>query len=368
MKMLNFPNIVAHFDFEGIFLDAIPYGRGHINDTYAARFQQPDGNIRRYILQRINTRVFEFPEKVMHNIQLVTSHLREKFIQAEVDPTRRVLTLIPNLNGKFHYITPSREFWRAETFVEGAQTYISARSIEHYYQAAKAFGEFQTNLHDFPIGKLHVTIPNFHHTPKRFQDFVSACEQDVANRAQTAKLEIEFLFKYSTEMNFLIDMVSQGKIPMRVTHNDTKLDNVMIDDITGEGVCVIDLDTVMPGLSVFDFGDTIRSCANTSLEDEPNLSKVSFDLHIFDRLAHGFLDATRGTLTNSEIDQLAFGAKLITLEQGMRSLTDYLNGDKYYKINHPEHNLERTRTQLKLVQEMETHFDDMLKVIERYRS
>ena len=361
--MPDFPNLVKHFSFEGDFLDAVSYGTGHINETYAARFQQPDGTTRRYILQQINTQIFKAPEKVMRNIQKVTSHLRRKLGGQE----RAVVTLVPTTDGESFYVTPSGEFWRAEVFIEGAQTYLTARDSQHYYNAARAFGEFQKYLDDFPIHELHDTIPDFHHTGKRFDAFLRAVERDAVNRTAQVKREIDFVLQRADEATVLTDMVEKGQMPLRVTHNDTKLDNVMIDDVTGEGVCVIDLDTVMPGFAVFDFGDTVRSCANTGLEDEPDLSKVNFDLSVFDRLAHGFLDATREILTPAEIDQLAFGAKLITFEQGIRFLTDYLNGDTYYKIHRPSHNLDRARTQLKLVQKMEQSYDAMLATIERYR-
>lgn len=360
--MPDFSSLVKHFSFEGNFLDAAPYGAGHINGTYATRFQQPDGRIRRYILQQINTQVFKAPEKVMHNIQKVTSHLRRKLEGQE----RAVITLVPTTDGGTFYQTPAGEFWRAEVFIEGAQTYLTARDTSHYYNAARAFGGFQKHLDDFPIHELHDTIPDFHHTGKRFAAFLKAVEQDASKRAARVKPEIDFVLQRAAQTTVLIDMAEKGQIPLRVTHNDTKLDNVMIDDVTGEGICVIDLDTVMPGFAVFDFGDTVRSCANTGLEDEPDLSKVNFDLSVFDRLAHGFLDATRETLTPIEIGQLAFGAKLITFEQGIRFLTDYLNGDIYYKIHRPNHNLDRARTQLKLVQGMEDVYDVMLATIERY--
>jgi len=361
--MPDFPNLVKHFTFEGAFLDAIPFGTGHINGTYAARFQLPDGTIRRYILQQVNTQIFKAPEKVMHNIQKVTSHLRRKIGRQE----RAVIMLIPTTNGETFYVTSSGEFWRAEVFIEGAQTYLTARNMKQYYNAARAFGEFQKHLDDFPIHELHDTIPDFHHTGKRFEAFLRAVGQDVVNRAAQVKSEIDFVLHRADETTVLTDMAAKGQIPLRVTHNDTKLDNVMIDDITGEGVCVIDLDTVMPGIAVFDFGDTVRSCANTGLEDEPDLSNVNFSLRVFDRLTHGFLDATREILTPTEIGQLAFGAKLITFEQGIRFLTDYLNGDAYYKTHHPNQNLDRARTQLKLVRDMEHSCDGMLASIERHR-
>jgi hypothetical protein len=363
----DFNEIVEHFCFKGDFLDAVPFGTGHINATYATRFKEPGGLIRRYILQRINTQIFKTPEQVMRNIERVTSYLRNKLDPEDADASRRVITLIPATDEHFFYVDPDGEYWRAEVFIEGAKTYLTASTLEHYFHASKAYGNFQKDLADFPIHELHITIPDFHNTGKRFQALIQAIEQDVVNRAVSAKPEINFALQRAKETTILLEMLANGEMHERVTHNDTKLDNVMLDDVTGDGVCVIDLDTVMPGLAVFDFGDIVRSGANTGLEDEPDLSKIDFDMNIFNRLAHGFLDATRTTLTPVEIDQLVFGAKLITFEQGLRFLTDHLNGDTYYKIHRLSHNLDRARTQFKLVQEMENHFDEMLGMIERYR-
>jgi hypothetical protein len=303
----------------------------------------------------------------MHNIQRVTNHLRGKLKQEDVDAGRTVVTLIPTTDDRPFYVNPAGEYWRAEVFIEGAQTYLTASRPEQYFHASRAFGGFQKDLADFPIHELHIIILDFHNTARRFQAFIRAVELDAANRAGSVKPESDFAQQRACETTVLVEMLAKGEIPERVTHNDTKLDNVMLDDITGEGICVIDLDTVMPGLVVFDFGDIVRSGANTGLEDEPDLSKINFDMRIFNHLAQGFLEVTCATLTPAEIDQLAFGARLITFEQGIRFLTDYLNGDTYYKIHRPNHNLDRTRTQFKLVQEMENCFDEMLGTIERYR-
>ncbi len=363
----DFPKLVDHFRFEGKFVDAMPYGFGHINDTYAARFRLGNGDMRRYIIQRINHNVFKRPDFVMHNIERVTRHMRDRIISVNGDPMRETITLVSTIDDKTYCKSPSGEYWRAHHFIEGARAYQKADNPELYYHAARAFGRFLNLVNDLPSNQLHETIPDFHHTPKRFLAFTAALEEDPRNRAHAVKSEIDFTLTRAGETTVLTDLVASGEMPERITHNDTKFDNVMIDNVTGEGICVIDLDTVMGGLAVFDFGDSVRTGASTGAEDEPDTSKISFDLGIFDRLAHGFLEETHEFLTPTEVDHLAFGAKLITFEQGIRFLTDYLNGDVYYKTHRPEHNLDRCRTQFKLVSEMEASEDQMTNVIEAYR-
>lgn len=358
--------ISSHFSVLGAFLDAVPFGGGHINDTYLVRLRQSGGEVRRLVLQRINPMVFRKPEEVMYNIEQVSAHLHSKVVRAGKDPLRHAIRLVMALDGRSYYRSEAGETWRMMHFIEGAQTYQRARNPQHYYHAAKAFGEFLQALSDFPASDLYVTIPDFHHTPKRFQAFMQALEGDCVNRAQGVKMEIEFVLEREQDTGTLVDLVNKGLMAERVTHNDTKIDNVMIDDRSGEGVCVIDLDTVMPGLVVFDFGDAVRSGANRAAEDEVDGDKVVFDLAVFDHLARGFLEATRDWLTPVEIGHLAFGARLITLEQGIRFLTDYLNGDTYYKTHWPEQNLARTRTQLKLVAQMESRLEIMENVIAKY--
>jgi hypothetical protein len=282
------------------------------------------------------------------------------------DPKRHAIRLIRAQDGRSFFCSQAGDTWRMMDFIEGAQTYQSARNPQHYYCAAKAFGEFLRALGDLPAGDLFVTIPDFHHTPRRFQAFTQSLDSDSANRARDVKPEIEFVLRREGDTGVLVELLDQGLMPERVTHNDTKIDNVMIDDRSGEGICVIDLDTVMPGLVVFDFGDAVRSGANRAAEDEGDIDRVAFDLAVFERLAHGFLDATRDWLTPLEVEHLAFGARLITLEQGIRFLTDYLDGDTYYKTLWPQHNLVRTRTQLKLVAEMEKKTESMANIIAKY--
>jgi hypothetical protein len=363
----DFAALIKHFEFEGDFLEVKPHGFGHINDTWAARFRKANGVVHRYILQRINHNVFKNPEKLMQNIERVTTHLRKKIIAAGGDPQRETLNLIPAVDGKTFYRTHDGDYWRAYIFIEGAQTYEVVESLDHVYNASKAFGKFQRLVSDFPAGQLYETIPNFHHTGKRFEAFVEAVERDVKNRAQFVKAEIEFVEKRAEDTSVLVGLLEQGKLPRRVTHNDTKFNNVMIDDETGAGICIIDLDTVMPGLSLYDFGDSVRSGANPAAEDERDLSQVCIDLEIFDRLAHGYLDVARDFLTPIEVDYLPFSAKLMTFECGVRFLADHLNGDVYFKTHRENHNLDRCRTQFKMVRDMEEKFDQMVRVVGEYR-
>ncbi len=363
----DFAALVKQFKFEGAFLEANPCGFGHINDTYAVRFRKANGAVHRYILQRINHNVFKNPEALMQNIERVTSHLKKRIIAAGGDPERETLNLIPTAEGKAFYRAPDGDYWRAYTFIEGAQTYRAVERLDHVYSVAKAFGNFQKLLSDLPAGELHETIPNFHHTGKRFETLVEAVERDVKNRARFVRPEIEFVEERAGETSVLVDLLEQGRLPERVTHNDTKFNNVMIDNETGEGICVIDLDTVMPGLSLYDFGDAVRSAANPAAEDEQDLSIVRIDLEILDRFAHGYLDIARDFLTSVELDHLLFAAKLMTLECGMRFLTDYLEGDVYYKVWREAHNLDRCRVHFKLVEDMEVKVDQMVRIVARSR-
>jgi hypothetical protein len=343
-----------------------PYGTGHINDTFASRFQTGRG-IARYVHQRINHNVFHEPDKVMENIERVTRYARERIIASGGDPQRETLNLVMAKDGKSFYRTAEGDTWRTYLFIDGVRTYDKVEDVRHVYTAANAFGKFQRLLSGLPGERLHETIPNFHHTRQRFDAFVKALERDAANRAASVRAEIDFILAREADASVVVDMLARGQLPERVTHNDTKLNNVLIDERTGEGICVIDLDTVMPGSALYDFGDLVRTGAITALEDAPDLAQVQLDLNMFERLAHGFLDATRDTLTPTEIDYMPFGAKLITLEQAIRFLGDHLNGDVYYKIHRPNHNLDRARTQIKLVAEIERNLDRMKAVVDKYR-
>jgi len=359
--------IAGHFQFEGTLIDATPYGNGHINDTYAVRCRLPDGTMRRYLPQRINRNVFRDPVALMSNVEHVTRHLRAKVIAAGGNPQRETLNLVPTLDGGPYIRDASGEFWRAYVFIEGATAYSCVTSQEQVYSTAKAFGSFQRLLSDFPADALHATIPDFHNTPKRYAAFLEAVELDRAGRAHSVAGEIEFVLRRAADTAVLENLRGQSLLPLRVTHNDTKFNNVMIDDATGEGLCVIDLDTVMPGLALYDFGDAVRSGAARSAEDEPDAAKAGMSLETFESLARGYLDAARDFLTPIEIDHLAFSARAITLEQVIRFLGDYLNGDTYYKIHREHHNLDRARTQIRMLEEMERNFDRMEAIVALYR-
>lgn len=358
---------ITQFAFPGTLLSAEPYGAGHINDTLALRFRQEDGSERRYILQRINQYVFRKPWEVQENIERVTAHLWGKISAAGGDPDRETLTPVLLREGGTCYRDAQGEYWRAYLFIEGAVTYETAQSQDQIYQTAWAFGNFQRLLADFPAGLLHETIPNFHYTPSRFTAFLDALARDTRGRVAQVASEIRFLEQREADTRVLTDRLEQGLLPLRVTHNDTKINNLLVDAKTGKGLCIVDLDTTMPGLSLYDFGDMVRTAAALALEDEPDWQKAGISLENFDTLAHGYLDAARDILTPVEIDLLAFSGRLITLEQALRFLTDYINGDVYYKIHYPAHNLDRARTQIKMVQDMEDRFARMEAMVARYR-
>jgi len=364
----NLRQIISQFQLEGEVLDIEPYGSGHINTTYLVECQKKDGSPQNFILQRINHHVFKEPQKVMANIERITAHLKQKIMEAGGDPQRETLTLIFTKDGKSYHKTLTGEYWRLELFIEGARTYQDVPSLQLYYEAAHAYGRFQSMLADFPAGELFETIPDFHHTGKRLAAFEAAEAGDKANRSEGVSEEISFIRERAHMAPVLTALQEAGRIPLRVTHNDTKLDNVMIDSHTGKGICIIDLDTVMPGIAMFDFADAVRTGANLAAEDEPETDKVQFDSQIYEHLAHGFLDKTRRNLTSTEIDHLAFAARLITYEQAMRFLTDYLNGDVYYKTDYAQHNLIRCRTQIRLLQLMEASQTQMRDIIEKYRN
>ena len=359
-------NIFNQFSVEGDFISAAPYGMGHINDTYLGVFQTGSTQ-KRFVLQSINHHVFKEPEKLMENIQRVTRYARQQISFRGGDPDRETLNLIPTRSGESYLCTSSGIYWRMYQFIPGASTYEVAQNLGQVYHTAKAFGAFQKMLDSLPGPRLHETIPDFHHTGKRFAAFLDALERDPANRAASVKPEIEFILRRREDATRVVNLLSQGALPERVTHNDTKLNNVMLDDQTGEGICVIDLDTMMPGSILYDFGDLIRMGTATAAEDEPDLAKVGVDLRLFEPLTRGYLDSTRDFLTPLELDLLVFSGRLITYEQAMRFLGDYLNGDTYYKIHRERHNLDRARTQIKMLAEMERQQDAMEKIVRANR-
>ena len=351
--------VARQFHIQGEFLSAEKYGSGHINDTYCATFDQ-NGMPVRYAFQRINHNIFKNPIALMENIQRVTAHIGNKLRDVN-DSNRRVLTLIFTHDGKSFHCDESGNYWRVYIFIEKARTFDSVETTKQAFEAARAFGNFQKLVADLPSPRLHDTIPEFHHTPKRFAALEKAIQADVANRARFAKLEIEFALRHKAICRALLD----ANLPERVTHNDTKFNNVMLDGATGEGICVIDLDTVMPGLALYDFGDMVRTTTSPTKEDERDLSKVMMQFQMFEALARGYLESASGFLTKAEKQFLAFSGKLITFEIGIRFLTDFLAGDTYFKVHRDGHNLDRCRTQFKLVESIEQQEEPMNKLVEK---
>lgn len=354
----NVRAVARQFRIHGDFVSAAPYGSGHINDTYCVVFNQSGAAVR-YIFQRINHNVFKNPVALMENIQRVTSHLRVKLAE-HPDRSRRALTVIPSRDNQPYHCDDDGNYWRVYLFIEKARTYDAVETPAQAFEAARAFGQFQKLLADLPAPRLYDTIPDFHNTPRRFTALTRAIEADVANRARLAKAEIEFAVKHKAMTSLLLD----ANLLERVTHNDTKFNNVMLDDATGEGVCVIDLDTVMPGLVLYDFGDLVRTTTSPVTEDELDLSKVTMQFPMFEALARGYLASAGEFLTAAEKQWLAFSGKLITFEIGIRFLTDFLAGDTYFKVHRPNHNLDRCRTQFKLVESIEQQEERMNKLVE----
>lgn len=346
----------AAFAFDRPAGEAERFGAGHINDTFAVWAADRS---KRWILQRINTDTFTDPAGLMENVTGVTAYLRRQIIERGGDPDRENLNVIPTLDGKPYYTDTEGGAWRAYIFVEGTVCLQKVENERDFYTAAETFGNFQNQLAGYPAATLHETIARFHDTPNRYANFEKALAADVMGRAKDVGPEIAFIRAREADCRVLVDQLAAGVLPLRVTHNDTKLNNVLIDQETGKGICVIDLDTVMPGLSAYDFGDSIRFGANDCAEDEPDQSKVHFSLHLYKVFAEGYLAAAGSTMTEAERRSLPWGAKLMTLECGIRFLTDYLEGDHYFKISRPDQNLDRARTQFTLVQGMEREFDAM---------
>ena len=341
-----------------------PYGNGHINDTLCVCVKTPEG-MRRYIMQRVNRYVFKQPEDVIANIARVTEYLRGIIVAEGGDPERETLTLVPTVDGKPFAYDEDGELWRMYLFIEGTISRDLPDTPELFALSGAAFGRFQRQMGGFPAASLVESIPDFHNTPARYAQLMDAVARNEAGRLDEVGEELAFCRKYEREVHTLLDALAAGEIPLRVTHNDTKLNNVLLDAQTGRGVCVIDLDTVMPGLAAYDFGDSIRFGANTAEEDEQDLSKVSLSLPMFEAFARGFLSEAGQVMGRREIELLPMGAKLMTLECGMRFLADYLNGDKYFRIHRPGHNLDRAHTQFALVRSMEENWDAMQEIVRK---
>lgn len=358
---------IGQFRYEGVLIDERPYGSGHINDTYLLIFEIAEMGTIKVILQRMNKNIFTKPIELMENILNVTSYLRKKIIENGGDPDRETLNVIRTVDNMPYFVDSEGEYWRSYKFITDATSYDQVESPEDFYQSAVAFGNFQRLLAEYPAETLHETIEGFHDTKARFQVFKKAVEDDVCGRAASVQKEIQFVLEHEHLANVFADLLEKKEIPLRVTHNDTKLNNIMIDNKTRKGICVIDLDTVMPGLAMNDFGDSIRFGASTATEDEQDLSKVSCDMELFDLYAKGFIEGCGGKLTEKEIDLMPTGAMVMTFECGMRFLTDYLQGDTYFKIHRENHNLDRCRTQFKLVKDMEAKWDTMREIIDKYK-
>ena len=354
-------DISRQFQIHGEILHAEPCKVGHINETYTATYDQGGTKVR-YIHQRINHDVFKDPAGVMDNLLRVTTHLREKLAaKGTKNLTRRALTVVPTRDGRSFYKTGAGQYWRTFVFIEGVRTFEAVESPTQAFQAGKAFGEFQSLLVDLPGGRLVETIPHFHNTRKRFDALVAAIAADKANRAASAKAEIAWALQQEPMVDTVLTALAKKRIPERVTHNDTKFNNVMLDVESGEAMCVVDLDTVMPGSPLYDFGDMIRTTTSPTLEDELDLAKVRMCLPMFKGLARGYLEAAGGFLTKNERALIAFSGRLITYTIGLRFLTDYLHGDVYFRVHRPQHNLDRARTQFRLVESIARQEEAMQK-------
>ncbi len=350
---------LKNFKIEGNVKYCDSYGNGHINDTFLVICDTEKGE-HQYILQSINTKIFT-PQEVMSNIEKVTEHLRKK-----TDNPRETLILVKTFDGGAYHIDTDGRCWRVYEFVTDSLCLELPESVNDFKECAIAFGKFQKDLADFPAETLYETIKDFHNTPKRYNDFLKAVEEDKVSRAKLVEEEIDFIKERKDFYSVLLDANKRGELPLRVTHNDTKSNNVMLDKNTRTALCVIDLDTIMPGFSVADFGDSIRFGANTAAEDEKDLSKVTLSIELFEAYVDGFLKPLKDDFSESEIMLLPEGAKMMTIECGMRFLADYLSGDTYFKTKYPEHNLDRCRTQLKLVKEIEDNWDTLKQIVKKY--
>lgn len=346
--MNTYGKIAELFVLEGEVKEIIPYGEGHINLTLLVTTTK-----KRYIMQKMNTRVFPDPDKLMENICGVTEHLKARGVET--------LNVVPTKDGKS--FVKGEECYRVYDFIEGTATYQTATDKAVFRNSGKAFGQFQNYLAEFDASKLTETIKRFHDTPKRFADFKEALSKDCMGRAKECQKEIDFILSHENTYGIAMAGLADGSIPLRVTHNDTKLNNVLMDAKTGEARAVIDLDTIMPGSMLFDFGDSIRFGASTAAEDEKDLTKVHFDIDLFKVYAEGYCGEVKDSITAREAELLPYGAYLMTIECGMRFLADYLAGDTYFATKYEGHNLVRCRTQLRLAEEMENQFKEMSGII-----
>ncbi len=358
-------SIVSNFNVEGKIVSAEKYGSGHINETLLIKLAK-DGTERPYILQRINKNVFKNPPELMENYVGVTAFLREKIIAAGGDPDRETLNVIKARDGKNYFCDADGEYWRLLVFVTDSLSYDKVEKPEQFYDSAVAFGNFQYLLREYPAATLHETIVNFHNTPDRFRQLMEAASADKCGRLAEVEAELAFAKAREEFAGTLERAHAEGKLPLKVTHNDTKLNNILFDANNGKPLCVVDLDTIMPGYAVNDFGDSIRFGATTALEDEADLSKVNFDISLYELYVKGFIEGAKGGLSEGELEMMPIGAIMMTFECGMRFLTDYLSGDTYFRISREKHNLDRARNQFKLVADMEKCLPEMHAIVAKY--
>ena len=363
---INIEQVVGQFKIEGTYSEAKIFGDGLINTTYKVKTSENDQP--NYLLQIINHHIFKNVPELTKNIQRVTDHLRLKLENIEgSDLKRQVLTPIDTFDGNGFFKDEDGNYWRMFLFIENARSYNQLSNANQAYVGGKAFGQFQSRLADLPGGPLYPVLPDFHNTEMRILNFQERVKQDPVGRLKEVKEEVDFLMQRSEEYKKIVQMGREGLIPERIVHQDTKFNNVLLDE-NDDILCVIDLDTVMPGYVCYDIGDAIRNGANTGLEDDRNLDNVSMNIDLFEGFIKGFLEETKEVLTPAEIDTLAFGAKLLTYEQAVRFLDDYIDGDNYYKVNAPDHNLVRTRAQIKLLQSMEEQYEKMESLVQKYSS
>ncbi len=351
--------LIQAFRFRGTFESVSELTSGNINTTYVLHFVTEEEKRQGYVLQTINTAVFKDPVALMRNVCLVTEHLAER-----LDEETCCLNFVQTQKGDYIHRDGEGQYWRAYAFVDGATAYDKIEDPQLFYEAGRGFGKFQCMLADFPAEKLTETLPDFHNTPKRYEALLTAVREDLAGRAASVAEEVAFFEKRQALIGQVVALMQEGVLPLRVTHNDTKLNNVLIDDATGKARCVIDLDTVMPGTLLYDYGDAIRYGASTAAEDEKDICKIGVDMNLFRRFTDGFVGAAAGHITNAEVRLLPLGALVITCEQAMRFLTDYINGDTYFKTRYKGHNLVRAHAQMKLLESLEARTDDMNAYVE----
>lgn len=342
-----------------------PYGNGHINTTFLVKAKE-EGEEKDYILQEINVNVFKNPDALMSNYCAVTEYLSKEIEKRGGDPLRETLRVIYSKDGKSYVVTENGEHWRMLLFIKDSICYDRVESPEQFYECAVAFGNFQYMLKSFPADTLYEIIPNFHNTPVRYENLMKAVKDDVCGRVAEVSSEISFAKEREEFANIFENARAEGKLPLKVTHNDTKLNNILFDKATGKTLCVIDLDTIMPGYAINDFGDSIRFGATTAAEDEADLTKVNFDISLFELYTKGFIEGAKGGLAEGELEYLAEAAIMMTFECGMRFLTDYLEGDTYFRIHRPKQNLDRARNQFKLVSDMEKALPEMKRIVKKY--